>query len=112
MSSNETQYSVSGIPVTKEAFLNRACTRYAFDPLYTPPTTDEINALLDFAGWSQGEIAKLVDVSFSYKGSTAVRNWRKGDRNMTYSTWRLLLIYAGIVEDGVISHKDKKLGLR
>lgn len=109
MSNNNAKYLVDSAPITKEAFLNRDCTRHAFDPLYTPPTTVEINALLNFAGWSQAEVAKLTDVSFSHKGSTAVRNWRKGERNMTYSTWRLLLVYAGIVEEEEISHKDHRL---
>ena len=96
------------LPKTLAAFRRRACAK-PFDQGYQPPTPDEITALIQLAGWSQNDTARLVGVSFNpKKGSTSVRRWRAPTasydyREIAYAPWRLLLLYAGVVtiDDGL-----------
>lgn len=70
---------------------------------YVPPTSDEIKAVLKFAGWSYADAAKLLGVSYNSKGgSTTVQKWCTDEsssehRKIPSAAWRLLLIYAAIV---------------
>jgi len=103
MSEKHPIYQTGTPPITREAFRSRPCTLPYCDPNYTPPTPDELSGLIQFAGWSQSDVAKLVGVNYSQqKGSTTVRKWRtdissKEHRDIPYSAWRHLLACAGIV---------------
>ena len=105
MSDTEQLYDTGGnLPQTMNAFKNRACALPFDDPGYQPPSPEEITQLIKLAGWSQAKTAKLVGVNYNpKKGSTTIRKWRtKVDspehRNIPYSAWRLLLLYAGVVK--------------
>lgn len=104
MSEKESIYTKVGIPTTREAFLNRPCTRQAITGLYVPPTPEEVKALRVLAGWTQVDVAKIVNVSYNdTKGSNTVRKWEtaKGEkehRPIRYETWRGLLLRANIVD--------------
>jgi hypothetical protein len=107
MSEEKATYATSA-PKTIQAFRNRPCTLVGWDPDYRPPTPEELTSLINLAGWSQTQVAKITGVSYSQKGSTTVRKWRtpRGDsehREIPYSAWRLLLEYAGVVtvEEGL-----------
>lgn len=74
---------------------------------YRPPTPLEIRSLIRFMGWEHNDVAKMLGVSYDdKKGSSTVRKWLANDREMTYSSWRLLLILSGVVNvDRVCSEK-------
>lgn len=97
------QYSVPGV-IGRNDLACRPCCKVFDDPAYVPPTPEEVDGLIKLAGWSQSDVAKLVGVGFNpKKGSTTVRKWRSPvvsveHRDIPYSAWRLLLLYAGIVE--------------
>jgi hypothetical protein len=101
-------YSAVAIPRTKEAFRNRACSLPYNHPDYVAPGPEEVAALIELAGFSQNQTAKLAGVKYDpLKGSSTVRKWkakrdRKEYRQIPYSAWRLLLLYAGVVtiDDG------------
>lgn len=84
----------------KETFLSWDCTRPVSDPLYRPPTPTEIKAVLDFTDWKQVKAAQLVGVGYERGGSQTIRRWRKGEREIPYSAWRLILILSGIISLG------------
>lgn len=91
-------------PTTLNAFKNRACTKLYTDG-YKQPEPEEIKALIKLCGWSQTKVAKLAGVTYDMKkGSSTVRKWqtskedKKNHRDIPYSTWRLLLMYAGVVD--------------
>ncbi len=95
---------VSGLSIALDAFKNRACTRL-FTEDYKQPEPDEVKALIKLSGWSQTKVAKLAGVTYDMKkGSSTVRKWqakksdKKNHRDIPYSTWRLLLIYSGVVD--------------
>jgi hypothetical protein len=97
-------YDVGGsLPISLEAFRNRPCALPFSHAAYMPPTPEEVDRLIDLAGWSQNVTAKLVGVAYNpKKGSSTVRKWKaaveKDDsREIPYSAWRLMLIYAGVV---------------
>ena len=96
-------------PKTLAAFKNRKCAR-PFHLGYTPPDHAEVTALIALAGWTQTDLAKLVGVSYHIKkGSSTVRRWKTGDpanfKQVNYATWRLMLLYAGVVslDEGIIA---------
>lgn len=112
MSEQSPLYDVGNVlPETLEAFRNRACALPYSNPSYTPPSYLEVKRLLELAGWSQNDTAKLVGVSWNpKKGYSTVRKWKapseKSDsRDIPYSAWRLLLLYANVVtlEDDLCS---------
>jgi hypothetical protein len=104
MSEVSASYSVAGKPmITLEAFRGLPCSLLFADPGYSRPTPGEVDALIRAAGWSQNDAARIVGVSFGDKGSTTIRKWRAPlqsaeYREIPYSAWRLMLIYAGVVE--------------
>lgn len=108
-------YDVGGsLPVSLEAFKNRPCALPFENPAYVPPTPQEVDRLIKLKGWSQSVTAKLVGVTYDpKKGSSTIRKWRtsveKDDyREIPYSAWRLMLLYAGVVsvEDGLANSID------
>lgn len=109
MSEERAIYNVGQIkPTSPDAFKGRACTLPFGHPDYKPPEPYEVAALTELLGLSQVHTANLVGVkSDPKKGSTTVRKWKteRGNerRQIPYSAWRLLLLYAGIVtvEDGL-----------
>lgn len=103
-------YDVGGsLPKSFDAFRNRPCALPFSLAAYMPPTPEEVARLIELAGWSQSVTAKLVGVNYNpKKGSSTVRKWRasveKDDyREIPYSAWRLMLLYAGVVsiDDGL-----------
>ncbi len=91
-------------PITLDAFKNRACTRL-FVEGYKQPEPEEVKALIKLCGWSQTKVAKIVGVVYDIKkGSSTIRKWQtakekgKSSAAIPYSAWRLLLIYAGVVD--------------
>lgn len=103
MSETRASYKIGAAPSLDE-FRDLACSlRYA-DPGYEPPTPEQVSGLIQAAGWSQNDVAKLVGVNYNpAKGSTTIRKWRAPaaspeHRDIPYSAWRLMLIYAGVVE--------------
>lgn len=104
MSDERTTYNAGAVaPATRAAFKNRPCALPFNHVDYAPPTPGEVDALIKLVGWSQTDTAKLVGVTYNpLKGSSTVRKWRapvasKDHRDMPYSAWRLLLVYAGVV---------------
>lgn len=103
-------YDVGGsLPISLEAFRNRPCALPFSHAAYVPPTPEEVNRLIKLVGWSQSVTAKLVGVNYvPKKGSSTIRKWQasveKDDyREIPYSAWRLMLLYAGVVsiDDGL-----------
>jgi len=74
------------------------------DERYIHPEPKDVATLLKLAGWSQNDAAKLVGVSHDVKrGSSTIRKWKsdkakKEYREIPYSAWRLMLLYAGVVQ--------------
>ena len=108
-------YNTGGsLPISLEAFRNRPCALPFGNPAYMPPTPQEVDRLIKLVGWSQSGVARLVGVTYNAKkGSSTIRKWRasieKDDyREIPYSAWRLMLLYAGVVsiEDGLASSID------
>ncbi|WP_053979744.1 hypothetical protein [Marinagarivorans algicola] len=89
---------------TLEALASRPCALAFTHEHYQPPTQDEVRALIALMGWSQNDVAKMVGVNYNpKKGSATVRRWKakEGDthaRAIPYAAWRLMLIYAGVVQ--------------
>lgn len=104
MSEVPAKYDASTSQITIAEFSKKACTRLFIDPEYSSPLSDDIKQLRDLMGWSQTDIAKMTGVNFSKgKGSTTVRKWcasttSNEHRQIPYSAWRLLLIYAGLAK--------------
>lgn len=89
------------VPQSLEAFKNLPCTkRY---PEWTAPEPEQIKALIALSGMNRREWANLLGVTYSEKhGSTTLRKWCMNKtandfREIPYSTWRLMLIYAGVI---------------
>jgi hypothetical protein len=108
-------YDTGGsLPSSLDGFKNRPCALPFGNPAYAPPTPQEVDRLIKLAGWSQTGVARLVGVTFNLKkGSSTIRKWRanveKDDaRQIPYSAWRLMLLYAGVVsvEEGLASGID------
>jgi len=111
MSQTPAVYAVDkSLPQSLCAFTQLNCCKAYSTGLYVPPTPEEIAQLIKLARWSQNDVAKLVGVSYNKKGSTTVRKWKTAmenveSRTIPYSTWRLLLACAGVinVDDDVSS---------
>lgn len=103
MSEPRAKYKVGDGPDLDD-FKDLPCALQCTDPLYKPPTPEQIADLQKAAGWSQVDVAKITGVSYDPdKGSATVVRWRqplghKNHRDIPYSAWRLMLIYAGVVE--------------
>jgi len=83
-------------------FKKRACSLNVLDEKYKPPASTDLRDLLTIMGWSYGDVAKLVGVSMTSKGSSAtVQRWCSPEsssdyRKIPYSAWRLLLSYSNV----------------
>jgi len=103
MSESQAPYGNNELPQTLDAFKNRNCARLYTDELYTPPEPEEVSQLIILCQWSQNDAAKLMGVKWdTKKGSSTIRKWKsdkakKDYREIPYSAWRLMLIYAGVV---------------
>jgi len=91
------------VPLTLDGFKNLPCALPITDERYQRPTPEQVAQLINLAGWSQNDAAKLVGVSWdTRRGSSTVRKWKsakghKEHREIPYATWRLLLILADVV---------------
>ncbi|BCO21123.1 hypothetical protein KUC3_39800 [Alteromonas sp. KC3] len=84
-------------------FKKRPCVRHNLDEFYQPPSSKDLRDLISIMHWNYADVAKLVGVSLTSKGSSAtVQRWcspeSSGDyRKIPFSAWRLLLAYADII---------------
>lgn len=83
METNESQIS---------EFSKLPCCLQFTDDEYRRPSIIEIKQLIRIMGLTGSQVAALVGVN----SSRTVRKWTGGEREIPYSAWRLLLIYAGI----------------
>lgn len=99
---NVTYNAGNAMPLNLEAFKNRPCA-LLYDERYQPPTPEEVAQLINLAGWSQNDAAKLVGVSWDTKrGSSTIRKWKsakgqKEHREIPFSAWCLFLMCAGVI---------------
>lgn len=104
MSETRAEYKIDGAGLTKEDLARRNCSRRFDDPLFRPPTAEEVDGLIKLAGWSQREAALIVGANFTPgKGSTTIRKWRAKEgapehRAIPYAAWRLMLLESGVVD--------------
>lgn len=75
------------------AGLGRAGLIDAFGPGWQPPTGAEVRELLKVARLTSSTAGRLLGVP-----GGKVRKWAGDDGAMPYAVWRLLLIYAGLVD--------------
>ena len=86
---------------------DRNCMLPCSHKRFTHPTPKDVSEFLKKYNLSHSEIATLLGISCSPKfGSSTIRRWvtlGKTSHHIPYPTWRLLLIYAGVVnfEDDV-----------
>lgn len=91
------------VPNTLAAFASLPCARRYIDG-YEAPSPEQVKALLNLSGMNRREWAELLGITYSEKhGCTTLRKWTmkegsKDHRQVPYSTWRLMLIYSGIVD--------------
>lgn len=69
---------------------------------YRRPLAEEVALAVQLSELSQMEVAQMLGVSFTSKGSSTVRRWQTQEglpahRPITYAAWRLLLLYVGII---------------
>lgn len=94
----------NGLPSALDGFKNRPCALPFSNENFTQPTPEEVARLIELAGWSQNDTARLTGVSWNpKKGSSTVRRWKAPEgkpdsREIPYSSWRLLLLYSGVVD--------------
>lgn len=111
MTDTHAGYGSNALPQTLQAFKNRPCAMPFTNDSYVPPEPEEVAQLIHLAGWSQNTAAKIVGVKWSTdKGSSTIRKWKsdkakKDHREIPYSAWRLMLLYAGVV---VVDEEVKK----
>lgn len=93
-----------GMSVSLQEFKQRACLRTSWDPLYVAPGYDDLVDLMSLMEWREKDVAHYTGVRWVRDGgSITVRKWRgTGGKGSTipYSSWRLLLIYAGLATPG------------
>jgi len=104
MNETATRYKKPEVmPLSLAGFEQLRCALPFTDEDYQPPTPEMIAQLINLAGWSQNDAAKLAGVSWDTKrGSSTIRKWKsaKGEkehREIPYSAWRLMLLYAGVI---------------
>ncbi len=86
MTETRAEYQVSGQPAAP-----RQETLLPYAHGYSPPTPEEIRTVLRLTGLTGAAAADLVGVT----GRT-VRKWVGAEREIPYSAWRLLTVYAGL----------------
>lgn len=77
------------------------CLLPSFHPDYRHPTPEQVDLLIAGLGCSQNQVAKLVDVVYTAKGSPTVRRWKmhmgsNEHRKIPYAAWRILVEFAGL----------------
>ena len=103
MSEQKPTYSTSSsLPQSLDAFRNLPSSSH-FES-WQAPEPEHIKALIELSGLNRRQWAALLGVSYSEKhGSTTIRKWcmnktAKDYREIPFSTWRLMLIYAGVID--------------
>jgi hypothetical protein len=102
MSEKAANYFVGGEINSIEKMKSLPCVLPCSHPDYKPPTPAEVGLLIKLAGWSQREVALIVGVNQTEKGSPTVRRWKtastdKEFRQIPNATWQYLLHYAGLI---------------
>jgi hypothetical protein len=85
--------SMTADQVRQELALDRPGLFDAFTPGWMPPTVEEFRELLRVTGLTGSEAGLLVGVP-----QKKIRKWAGGEGEVPYAVWRLLSIYAGLVE--------------
>lgn len=103
MSENTPTYgNPSRTPEALDAFKNLPCSNH-FES-WQAPEPEQVAALISLSGMNRRQWASLLGVSYSEKhGSSTIRKWcmrkeAKDFREVPFSTWRLMLIYAGVIK--------------
>jgi hypothetical protein len=103
MSENTPTYGApERVPKAIAAFKNLPCAKPFSE--WTPPEPEQVKALIELSGMNRRHWADLLGISYSDKhGSTTIRKWcmnkdAKDYREIPFSTWRLMLIYAGVID--------------
>jgi len=83
------------------------------DPNYKQPSTADLVFLIQHMGWNQKDISLIVGAKYTKKsGSSAIRSWtttKKHHVQIPYSSWRLLLVTAGIVSQDNVNNSLNNL---
>ena len=103
MSESRAIYDVGNSKLTKRSdFVKLPSAKPYGHPDYRPPTQEEVAALLRFAGWLPRHATQALGMKWSTKkGNGTLRRWKSGGDSylqIPYTPWRLMLIYAGIVQ--------------
>jgi len=85
------------------SYIKENCKLLATDRNIEPPGPGDLQRLRKEFGLTQIDVAKIVGVRWTDKGSSTVAKWevprnKFDNRQMPYSAWRLLLITLKIVE--------------
>ena len=89
-------------PKSLDAFKNLPSSNHFEN--WQAPEPEQVKALINLSGLNKRQWAKLLGVTYSEKhGSSTIRKWcmqreAKDFREVPYSTWRLMLIYSGVID--------------
>ncbi len=94
-----TKKTVEGILI----IMDQPCFLLHTDEKYEPPTHEDLKHVREAYGLTQIDVAKILGVSWTKKGSSTVAKWEaprnKFDhRQIPYAAWHLLLVTLCIVE--------------
>ena len=83
--------------------MNTNLLRLATDRNYEPPGPGDLKELRKEYNLTQIDVAKIVGVRWTDKGSSTVQKWevprnKFDNRQIPYAAWRLLLITLGVVD--------------
>lgn len=91
------------VPQSLLAFKSRPCALHPYDERYVAPTHEEVAALYQLAGWTAKDVAAIAGIPYNEKARvcTTVSRWKtspeKGGRKISWSQWRDLLLFAGVI---------------
>ena len=108
MSEAAARYTVNRkSPITPSALKKRACSKPFSDSRFKPPSAEEINSVIAIGQWTQVDVAYIIGISSSEKGSATLRRWKSdpespSHRQIPYAAWRLMLIEAEVITQGVM----------
>lgn len=82
--------------------INLNSLRHCSDNRFEHPTASEVKELRKLCNLTQIDVAKIVGVSYTKRGSSTVAKWetceiKQDHRRIPYSAWRLLLLELEIV---------------
>jgi transcriptional regulator with XRE-family HTH domain len=63
---------------------------------FVMPTSENLKELMKLKGWTQNDVAKLTRSSLATIKKWCLSSNSKGNRQIPYTAWRLLVSYTGI----------------